>query len=88
MVFAGLSRTFGTRGRVQIAGRDFGLWEQQLHEAFDPAILAGGAPLCAWRDGNFVLLTRTGDVRPHDRVLWLLPIWKLRKGPAGGARDP
>jgi Trk K+ transport system NAD-binding subunit len=78
-VFAGLARAQGVRGRVDFCGREFGLAEQKIDEAFEMPPFEGLVPLCVQRDGEVSLITRLDELRPHDRVLVLVPVWQFRK---------
>ena len=81
-VLAGLSRAPGVRGRVQIGGREYGIFEQRHGAVVDPPPDERCVPLCAWRDGALVLVRTMADIQPHDLVLMLFPVWNLARNPA------
>jgi hypothetical protein len=39
-------------------------------------------PLCVWRDGALEYISEFAEVRPRDQVLFLVPVWQLRKDAA------
>ncbi|MGP6159722.1 MAG: NAD-binding protein [Vulcanimicrobiaceae bacterium] len=80
-VFAGLSRFPGVRGRVLIGSEDYSIGEFERGDALDPA-LASCVPLAVWRHAKLALIASFAETLPHDRVLLLYPIWRLRE-PAG-----
>ncbi len=73
-VFAGLARTPGVRGRVELCGRAFGIAEQLHGESVQPPPAPDCTALFAWRGGTLVRLGSFGDVAPFDRVLYLYPM--------------
>jgi Trk K+ transport system NAD-binding subunit len=81
-VLAGLARFPGARGRIEIAGRDYSIAE--LNQGADIVMpgVPNCIPLCVWRDGALEYISEFAEVRPRDQVLFLVPVWQLRKDAA------
>ena len=81
-VLAGLARFPGARGRIEIAGRDYSIAE--LNQGADIVMpgVPNCIPLCVWRDGALQYISEFAEVRPRDQVLFLVPVWQLRKDAA------
>ena len=87
-VLAGLSREPGVRGRVTIAGREYAVVELRHGEALREPPVPTCVALATFRDGCVVPLRDFADARPHERVLYLYPVWQFRRTPEGPlARD-
>jgi Trk K+ transport system NAD-binding subunit len=84
-LLAGLSRSRGVRGRIDLCGREYGIFEQRYGESVEPPPDPECLPLAAWRDGALILVRTHAQFAPHDVGLQLYPVWKLREGPAGEA---
>ena len=92
--FAGLAATAGARGRVTIGDLTYGVSERVVTT---PDELAGIdiVPLWAWRGGRLVAARTAGDLRPGDRLLYMIPLaqfrrerFRSRRAPAGRATTP
>jgi hypothetical protein len=71
--FAGLSRLPGARGRIVIAGQEFGIGEMPLPENYRAVVPEGALPLGVMRDGALVAVHRFDEVFPGEMVLVLFP---------------
>jgi len=78
-VLAGLARSAGARGRIQIAGRDYAIGEIVQGAGLVGPEVPDSVPLCVWRDEALAYISDFAEVLPHDRVLLLVPVWQLRK---------
>ena len=76
--FTGLSRFPDTRGRVSLAGRDYGICDRSEGES-TPSARPGRLPLAVWRRGAMSRLADFADARPGDRVLFLEPLDPFRR---------
>jgi voltage-gated potassium channel Kch len=79
-VFVGLSRFAGSRGRVAIAGREFGLGEYTIGEDGLPNPPSDAILLAASRDGDFALVDDFRALEPGHRVLIMVPMAPFRDG--------
>jgi Trk K+ transport system NAD-binding subunit len=71
--FAGLSRLPGARGRIVIAGQEFGIGEMPLPENYRAVVPEGAFPLAVMRDETLVAVHRFDEVFPGETVLILIP---------------
>ncbi|HEY1798117.1 MAG TPA: NAD-binding protein [Stellaceae bacterium] len=71
--FAGLSRLPGARGRIVIAGQEFGIGEMPLPENYASVVPEGAFPLAVMREERLVAVHRFDEVYPGETVLVLFP---------------
>jgi voltage-gated potassium channel Kch len=71
--FAGLSRFPGARGRILIAGQEFGIGEMALPENYRQFVPEGAFPLAVMRDERLVAVHRFDDVSTGELVLVMFP---------------
>lgn len=75
-VIAGLARGSGAHGRVSFAARSFSLAEGS---GPDELLRTEGAiPLFVLRAGNLVAVRDSGEVKPGDRLLYMVPLAQAR----------
>jgi threonine dehydrogenase-like Zn-dependent dehydrogenase len=72
--FTGLSRLANRRGRVSLAGCDYGIGDEAVAEVPPQWAGSGGIPLAAWRDDAFLPLRHAAELRMGDRALYLVPL--------------
>ncbi|HEX3881734.1 MAG TPA: NAD-binding protein [Stellaceae bacterium] len=70
-IFAGLSRLPGARGRIEIAGEEFGIGEMVLPENYRELVPDGAFPIGVWRGKDLVRVHSLEDVLPGEAVLLL-----------------
>jgi hypothetical protein len=70
-IFAGLSRLPGARGRIEIAGEEFGIGEMVLPENYRELVPDGAFPIGVWRGKDLVRVHSFEDVLPGEAVLLL-----------------
>jgi hypothetical protein len=70
--FAGLSRLPGARGRIVIAGQEFGIGEMALPENYQAVVPEGAFPLAVMRNETLVAVHRFDEVFPGETVLVLI----------------
>ncbi len=71
--FAGLSRLPGARGRIVIAGQEFGIGEMPLPENYEAVLPEGALPLAVMRDERLIAVHRFDEVFAGETVLVLFP---------------
>lgn len=76
---AGLSRFRGTRGRVAFGDETYSIAERVQRDAGKPPVVAGAVPLFVLREGNLQPMSDFGEVRPQDRLLYLIPLSQFRE---------
>ena len=70
-IFAGLSRLPGARGRIEIAGEEFGIGEMVLPENYRDLVPDGAFAIGVWRGRDLVRVHGFDDVSPGETVLLL-----------------
>jgi voltage-gated potassium channel Kch len=78
--FAGLSRLPGARGRIVIAGQEFGIGEMALPANYQAVVPDGAFPLAVMRDATLVAVHRFDEVFAGEIVLVLFPRIALADG--------
>ena len=75
---AGLSRFPGTRGRVAFDNEEYTVGErlQGAVPAPPPADLC--IPLYVWREGALIPLHDFSEMKPYDRLLFIVPLSQFR----------
>ena len=75
---AGLSRFPGTRGRVSFDDETYSIAERPQRDYVRVPPVRGSLPLFVEREGNLVPVRDFGEVRPFDRLLYLVPLSQFR----------
>ena len=81
---AGLSRFPGTRGRISFDGEDYNVGERLQGAVPAPPPAKFCIPLYVWREGNLVALHDFAEMKPYDRLLFIVPLSQFRSN----ARQP
>src|SRR5690348_16742429 len=71
--FTGLWRLANARGRVPFADQDYAIGDELVEDEPGRWAGRGAVPLAYWRDGTFALLADFAELKPGDRVLYLVP---------------
>ena len=79
--FAGLSRFPGTRGRIAYGPETYNVGERLQGEVPQPPPAQDCIPLCVWREGALVLITDFAQMKPFDRLLFLVPLSQFKAKP-------
>jgi Trk K+ transport system NAD-binding subunit len=79
--FAGLSRFPGTRGRIAYGDETYNVGERLQGEVPQPPPAQDCIPLCVWRDGVSVLIDDFAQMKPYDRLLFLVPLSQFKTKP-------
>jgi len=79
--FAGLSRFPGTRGRIAYGDETYNVGERQQGEVPAPPPAQDCIPLCVWRGGTLVLIQDFAEMKPFDRLLFLVPLSQFKAKP-------
>ncbi|MDP9018440.1 MAG: NAD-binding protein [Candidatus Eremiobacteraeota bacterium] len=80
---AGLSRFPGTRGRISFDKEDYNVGERLQGAIPAPPPANFCIPLYVWREGNLVPLHDFAEMKPYDRLLFIVPLSQFRTpGPA------
>ncbi len=79
--FAGLSRFPGTRGRIAYGDETYNVGERQQGEVPAPPPAQDCIPLCVWRGGTLVLIKDFAEMKPFDRLLFLVPLSQFKAKP-------
>ncbi|MGH7683595.1 MAG: NAD-binding protein, partial [Vulcanimicrobiaceae bacterium] len=79
--FAGLSRFPGTRGRIAYGDETYNVGERQQGEIPAPPPAQDCIPLCVWRGGSLLLIKDFGEMKPFDRLLFLVPLSQFKTKP-------
>ncbi|MEO6913602.1 MAG: NAD(P)-binding protein, partial [Candidatus Baltobacteraceae bacterium] len=77
---AGLARFPGTRGRVCFDGETYNIGERQPGEGPPPAHEC--VPLYLWRAGNLLPIHDFAEMKPEDRLLFIVPLSQFRTASA------
>ena len=80
--FAGLSRFPGTRGRIAYGDETYNVGERLQGEVPQPPPAQDCIPLCVWRGENLVLIKDFAQMKPFDRLLFLVPLSQFKTKPA------
>ena len=80
--FAGLSRFPGTRGRIGYGDETYNVGERLQGEVPQPPPAQDCIPLCVWRAGALVLIDDFEQMKPYDRLLFLVPLSQFKMKPA------
>lgn len=76
--FAGLSRFPGTRGRIAYGDETYNVGERLQGEVPQPPPAQDCIPLCVWREGALLLINDFGQMKPFDRLLFLVPLSQFK----------
>ncbi|MBV9272204.1 MAG: NAD-binding protein [Candidatus Eremiobacteraeota bacterium] len=76
---AGLSRFRGTRGRVTFDDETYSIAERVQRDPGRPPVVPGALPLFVLREGNLTPMSDFAEVRPQDRLLYLIPLSQFRE---------
>jgi Trk K+ transport system NAD-binding subunit len=79
--FAGLSRFPGTRGRIAYGDETYNVGERLQGEVPQPPPAQDCIPLCVWRGENLVLIKDFAQMKPFDRLLFLVPLSQFKAKP-------
>ncbi|MGH7714456.1 MAG: hypothetical protein ACREML_00525, partial [Vulcanimicrobiaceae bacterium] len=79
--FAGLSRFPGTRGRIAYGDETYNVGERLQGEVPQPPPAQDCIPLCVWRESGLVLINDFGQMKPFDRLLFLVPLSQFKAKP-------
>lgn len=86
--FAGLSRFPGTRGRIAYGEETYNVGERQQGEVPAPPPAQDCIPLCVWRGESLVLIKDFEEMKPFDRLLFLVPLSQFKaKSPATSSTE-
>lgn len=80
--FAGLSRFPGTRGRIAYGDETYNVGERQQGEVPAPPPAQDCIPLAVWRGADLILIKDFGQMKPFDRLLFLVPLSQFKAKPA------
>ena len=80
--FAGLARMPGARGRITFDGREFAIGEYRLQGAGGLEPQKGAIAIAVARDKGLALIHDFSGLELGDRVLVLMPLGELERGPA------
>ena len=80
--FAGLSRFPGTRGRIAYGEETYNVGERLQGEVPQPPPAQNCIPLCVWREGDLLLINDFDQMKPFDRLLFLVPLSQFKTKPA------
>jgi voltage-gated potassium channel Kch len=86
--FAGLSRFPGTRGRIAYGDETYNVGERLQGEVPQPPPAQDCIPLCVWRESGLVLINDFGQMRPFDRLLFLVPLSQFKAKPPAPTTEP
>lgn len=86
--FAGLSRFPGTRGRIAYGDETYNVGERQQGEIPQPPPAQDCIPLCVWRESGLVLINDFGQMKPFDRLLFLVPLSQFKAKPPVPKTEP
>jgi Trk K+ transport system NAD-binding subunit len=75
---AGLSRFPGTRGRISFDNEDYNVGERLQGAIPAPPPANFCIPLYVWREGNLVPLHDFAEMKPYDRLLFIVPLSQFR----------
>ena len=75
---AGLSRFPGTRGRISFGDEDYNVGERLQGAVPAPPPANFCIPLYVWREGNLVPLHDFAEMKPYDRLLFIVPLSQFR----------
>jgi len=75
---AGLSRFPGTRGRVSFDNEDYNVGERLQGAIPAPPPANFCIPLYVWREGNLIPLHDFAEMKPYDRLLFIVPLSQFR----------
>ncbi len=76
--FAGLAAAAGSRGRVRIGDQTFGVSELIVPPGGERP-LPDIVPLWAWRNEKLVAVRSQDELRPGDRLLFLIPLAQFQR---------
>ena len=85
--FAGLSRFPGTRGRIAYGDETYNVGERQQGEVPQPPPAKDCIPLAVWRGTSLVLIKDFGQMKPFDRLLFLVPLSQFKAKPAAATPE-
>jgi voltage-gated potassium channel Kch len=80
--FAGLSRFPGTRGRIAYGDETYNVGERLQGEVPQPPPAQDCIPLCVFREGSLLLINDFMQMKPFDRLLFLVPLSQFKTKPA------
>lgn len=75
---AGLSRFPGTRGRISFDDEEYNVGERLQGAVPAPPPANFCIPLYVWREGNLVPLHDFAEMKPYDRLLFIVPLSQFR----------
>lgn len=75
---AGLSRFPGTRGRITFDNEDYNVGERLQGAIPAPPPANFCIPLYVWREGNLVPIHDFAEMKPYDRLLFIVPLSQFR----------
>lgn len=78
---AGLARFPGTRGRIRFAGDDHTIGQRSQGEVPEKPPADVCLPLCVWRGGKLHPIRDFGQMKPHDELLFSVPLAQFRPPP-------
>ena len=79
--FAGLSRFPGTRGRIAYGNETYNVGERLQGEVPQPPPAQNCLPLCVYREGQLALINDFAQMKPFDRLLFLVPLSQFKAKP-------
>ncbi len=82
---AGLSRFPGTRGRIAFDNEDYNVGERLQGAIPAPPPANFCIPLYVWREGTLLALHDFAEMKPYDRLLFIVPLSQFRE--PGGPKN-
>jgi len=83
---AGLSRFPGTRGRISFDNEDYNVGERLQGAIPAPPPANFCIPLYVWREANLIPLHDFAEMKPYDRLLFIVPLSQFRAPSSSAAK--